>query len=152
MALAPASIATSIATLSITGVTIRDLSAIATEVFARDCPMLMPDPEKFLTGFSVTRETLGTDAVAVRNVKYTLNYLLFFREVGEGRGLFDYFQTLITLWGTVQDAFIANSVLSNSAVIESFPSSADVGLVSDPTGKQFFGFPVSIQVMEYVNP
>ena len=152
MALAPVAVATAIATLNMRGVRVLDLHDLPDEVFARDCPLLMPNPESFLTGFSVTRETFGSDSAAFKMAHYTFNYLLLYREVGEGRGLFDHYEGLVETWGVLLDALIANSVLNSSAVIDGFPASADIGIVNDPTGKQFFGFRLAVQILEYVNP
>jgi hypothetical protein len=151
MALAPASVATSIAAVSISGVTVKDLTGIKDELFNRDCPVLMPSPADFITGLSIERESYGADSVAFKYVRYTFNYEFFYCEAGTGRGIYDHFQALVTAWGTVLDAFIANSTISNSAVIDAYPTAADIGIVTDPTGKEFFGFRFALGILEWVN-
>ena len=48
-------VATAIAAISISGVTVKDISAIPEAVNEQDCPMLAPRPDNFVSNLRVLR-------------------------------------------------------------------------------------------------
>jgi hypothetical protein len=82
MTLVITTITNSIAALSITGLTIKDIDEIPQGVLDRDCPILTPNPDNFVTKFKVEPDTLDKSKWTV---SYELNYLLLYAVVGSGR-------------------------------------------------------------------
>ena len=89
MTLQADTIATSIAGLSVSGVTIKDLDGISEQVHARACPLLYPKPDGFMSNLRVERDSFGPASNARKTVRYTLSYVYLHAPIGEGRGLFD---------------------------------------------------------------
>lgn len=150
MALSATTIATAIAALSVTGVTVKDLTAIPEEVFGRDCPLVFPDPSEFMSDLKVTRESFGAASGAFKVVRYNLNYIYMHNEVGEERGLFKVYQDAVSKLTAFIDAVIADDVIGGA--IDNLPGTLAMGVVTDPTGKQFIGAKLAIGIQEFVNP
>ena len=151
MALSPNSVVASIKALQVDGLTIRGLDDVADEVFARDCPVMQPRLVDFLTNFSLTRETFGEYDKAMMRARYRLNFTVFFSEVGEGRGMYEQLDGLLTIWGKTLDAFITTRTLGNTAVLDNIPENPELSIVMDAVGNQFAGFHLPINIMEFVN-
>ena len=149
MALAVTSVATDIAGLSVTGLTIKDLDNFEDEVLHRDGPVLMPAPQYF-TDPAIERMSYGPGSVAKTNVYYTLNYRMFYAEVGVERGLSDVYQDMVSLTADLMDAIIANDY-TDDAVDISIASIGAFGVVVDPTDNPFYGVDIGIRVLEYQN-
>lgn len=150
MALAVMTIATSIAGLSVSGVTIKDLTGLPTAVDNRECPVLYPKPNGFVSGLSVVRESFGAAVTAHKTVEYTLTYAFLYRRVEAGRGLFDTFDDMVDKAFEVLDAIIANDVVSGAIDITPI-GIVNVGPVADPAGELFHGCELQLRVMEFVN-
>jgi hypothetical protein len=148
MALGPATVATSIAALSVSGVTIKDLNAIPQQVQARDCPIFFPDPTRPMGDYVLEVNSYGS-SVAKKTAHYTLNYVFLFAEVGQARGIYDIVQPLVQSLSLVLDALNTNDALNGC--IDSFPGGLQVGQMTDPAGRSFFGATVPIRIMEFVN-
>jgi len=151
MALAIVTVASSIASMSITGVTMKALNNISSAVQPRDCPLIQPAPENFISGMTVTRDAYGPDAQARKTARYTLNYRFFYMPIGVDRATyFAKYSDFVTLAAAILDAFIANS--SPAGAVDLTPPEAfNFGIVQDPTGTQFHGFDVPLGIMEFIN-
>lgn len=149
MALAVTSIAGDIAGLSVTGLTIKDLNEFKDEIDHSDCPILMPAPQYF-TDPKVTRVSFGQGSVAKTDVYYTLNYRMFYAEVGTGDGLSDHYQGMVELIADLMDAVIANDY-TDDAVDVSIASVSAFGVVVDPSDNPFLGVDVGIRIWEFEN-
>jgi len=149
MALAVTSVATDIAGLSVTGLTIKDLDGFKDEILQRDCPILIPAPQYF-TDPKVVRQTFGSGSVAKTDVYYTLNYRMFYSELGTARGLSDIYQGLVGLTADLMDAIIANDY-TDDAVDISIASVGAFGVVVDPADNPFHGVDIGIRVWEFEN-
>jgi len=143
-----ASVATAIAGLSVSGVSLKDISAIPEQVDQRQCPILFPDPAGFVTGLSISRETLGLDSVAGKNVNYTLNYIYLHCEVGTVRYLTDAIDTMVDKTVLVLNAIADNSTVNGA--VDLVPNMAgEFGQIEGPSGNTFFGCRISIAVQEF---
>lgn len=143
-------IATSIAGLSVPGVTIKDLDGIPEEAQARDCPLLYPKPDGFMSNLRVERDSFGAGSEARKTVRYTLNYAYLHAPVGEGRGLFDVYAAMVGNTLAILDALLADDAL-NGAVDITPGSVVRFGLVNDPAGGWFHGCVLGLDVVEFVN-
>ncbi len=143
-------VATSIAALSVTGVTIKDLDAIPTNVVPRDVPILFPRMDDFITNLVLTRESMGIPADAAKDVTYTLNYVYLHAPVGGTRGLHDFAQAMVQKVADIWDEFIANDDLSGPIDIN--PSGiASFGPLAPLEGEAFYGTHLAFEVTEHIN-
>ena len=143
-----ASVATAIAGLSVSGVTLKDISSIPEQVDQRQCPILFPDPAGFVTGLTVARVTQGLDSTAAKDVNYTLNYIYLHCEVGTVRYLTDAIDTMVDKVVLVLNAITDNSTVNGA--VDLVPSMAgEFGQIEGPAGNVFFGCRISIAVLEF---
>lgn len=151
MGLQITAIADSIAGLSVTGVTIKDLDEIPEAVDPADCPILFPEPDSFLSDFGMEVLSLAPGSVAAINVTYNLRYTFLHSVVGEGAGLFDVYADFIA-----KMVLILNEVLTNDVItgLQDFrvASIANFGPVSDPAASRtFHGTQFLFSVLELWN-
>ena len=146
-------LARSIETLSISGVQVRGLSNIPRTVEERECPILYPKPDGFLSGLTVVRESYGGDTAtgARKTAYYTLTYRFLFEPLGTGReNVFDQYQLFVTRALAIIEAFIANSSLGGVTDITP-PDVVAMGPVSDQAGTMFHGCDFPLKVMDFWN-
>ena len=149
MALAFATVTNSIAALSVSGVTIKDIDECIAEVLERDCPLIQPGPI-FITNLSVERDSQGPGSSALKTATYTFNYRMFFAPAGAGRGYFDLFDGMIAKAGLFLDAIITDDALTGTVDISPV-GVLDFGIVTDPSEVAFHGCDFQLQVQEFVN-
>ena len=149
MALNPVTVANSIAAISVTGLTIKDIDEIPENITQRDCPILIPAPQ-FVTNFRHARNSFGTGSTAKQSAQYTLNYRLFYQELGASRGLRDAYSGMVEMVGLIWDALISNSELTGAVDVIPRPISG-FGVVASPNDKGFYGCDFSVDIMEFVN-
>jgi hypothetical protein len=76
MALNTSGIATGIASLSVSGVTFKNITTIPRSVRASDCPIFFPDPADWFTGTNSSPETFGiADAMWTADRRFKYIYL-----------------------------------------------------------------------------
>ena len=143
-----ATVAASIAALSVSGVDIKDIHGIPEEVTTRILLVLFPDPAGFLTGLTITRQSFGLDASAKKDVKYTLNYVYLHSNAGSGRYITDEINDMVD-----KAVLILNEIADNSSVsgsVDIVPSlSSEFGQMEDAAGNLFFGCRVAVDVTEF---
>ena len=142
-----ATIATSIAAYSISGVSVKDISEIPESVTDRQCPIMFPDPDNFVTGLSISRESMGADTTAKKNVNYTLNYVFLYTPVGTTRKLIKAIDGLVDCAVAILNAFADDS--APSGAIDVTPTLGAFGALQGPDGSDFFGCKVAINVLTY---
>ncbi len=142
-----ATVADSISNLSISGVTIKDIDQIP-DTARMLTPLLIPQPNNFITDLQVSFETFGSNGGAKINTTYTLNYVFLLCEVGSGLGSFAAFSGLI---GKLEDILVA--INSNDAITGAVDmkigSIGNIGVITDPAGNEFWGLEFSLRVLEY---
>jgi hypothetical protein len=148
MALAIATVANSIAALSVSGVTIKDVDEIPSAVDTRQ-PTILPKPD-FVTGFVMERDSFGAGS-AKMTVRYVLNYRFCYKPVGAGRaGQIEHYDGMVDKVALFWDAVLAINTLTGAVDIE--PAGvAHMGLVNDPADNIFLGCDLAVNVTEFVN-
>lgn len=141
-----AEVATAIASLTLSGITILDLDAMPQAVMERACPLLGPsshDPA-FLTDWSARRLTLQGN----QENRYTLNYILFQAPVGADRGLFKQYPAMVENARRVVEVFQALPRVDGckSLTLAGMPN---VGPVHDASGQTFHGALFALRVVEF---
>jgi hypothetical protein len=153
MGLDAGAIATGIAALTITGVTVKDITAIPQQVQPRDCPVLFPSPDGWLTGSNGEPAdgpaTFGSASSRMWIFNRTLQYVYLHSTAGSGRGLYETIPALSDKADAIQQAIL---LLDLSQVDVQSVNISAFGVLTDPTGGNFYGFLVTIQLREKVNP
>lgn len=148
MALQIAAVANSIAALSVSGVTMKDVDEIPTGVDTR-APTILPLPD-YVTNFEVERDSFGGGG-ALRSVSYTLNYRLCYKPVGQGRHkTIEYYDVMIDKVALFFDAVMAVDTLTGAVDIAP-DGVTNMGLVNDPSDNEFIGCDLAVRITEFVN-
>jgi len=150
MALAFATITDSIAGISVSGVTIKDIDEIPESVLVRDCPIMYPEPDGFISGLTYTRDSTGPGSTALATVTYNMTYAFLYTPVGAGRGLFDIYDDMLTKVGLIIDAIIISDGITG-VVDLTIGDAIQFGAVPDPAGNMFIGTRLIFAIMEFVN-
>lgn len=149
MGLDISTVADSIASLSVTGVDIKDLDEMKDEVYNRDCPLVMPAPN-YITNLRPERDSLGSGSGTQWNVRYTLNYRFFHSRAGTERGLAGVYKDLTDKVVAFVDSIFANDNITGAIDIQNSQISI-FGVVDGPSGNQFYGCDISLDVLEFIN-
>ena len=150
MALAFATITDSIAAISVSGVTIKDIDEIPESVAVRDCPIMYPEPDGFISGLTYTRDSTGPGSTALATVTYNMTYAYLHTKVGVGRGLFDIYGDMLTKVGLILDAIIISDGITG-VVDLTIGGAIQFGAVPDPAGNMFIGTRLVFAITEFVN-
>lgn len=150
MTLQIAAVCNSIESISVTGLTIRDIDNIPTQPERRTAYMIpMTDNPSEMT-FSA--EAFWSGGVRFYEVQYTLRYRLLYDVIGQGRTkTFEQVSGNIAMIAAILDAILATNV-TVLRVQEMIPVSVAPGPVEDPAGNTWWGADINIRVTEYVNP
>lgn len=149
MALNIVAIVDSISQLSISGVTVADMDAIPPDVQNTRRQFLFPEPVLFITNFSAARDSFGDNDKSLQTVTYTLNYTYCHCPIGGGRTGIDEYDGMVTKFGLIMDAILANVI--STGVDVWFPEITEFGVVPDPAGNLYLGCRIAIQVKEFVH-
>jgi hypothetical protein len=148
MALRIATVADSIAGLTVTGLVLKDLDQVKAKMDTRQAA-LMPLPD-FVTGFEMVRDSYG-GANAKMTVSYTLNYRLFFKPAGTGRTMIlEQLPGLVAMIAAIWDAVLAISTIAGCEDIIPLDVST-IGVVNDPGDNAWWGCDMAFRVKEFVN-
>lgn len=140
-------IATSIAGLTISGVTIKDLTAIPDNASVL-CPILIPQPNGYMTNVSMSFEGLGSNGTAAMNLEYDLNYVYLHCETGSGINAFAPFSSLMTKLAAILVVIMSNDKI-NGLVDMKLQSVGNIGVIQDPAGNEFWGVLLSFHCLEF---
>ena len=140
-------VADSIAGLSISGVTIKDINQIP-DTARMLTPLLIPQPANFVTNLQVSFETFGSNGGAKINTNYTLNYVFLFCEVGSGVNAFAPFSALVGKLEDILEAINSNDAITGAVDVK-VNTIGNIGVITDPAGVEFWGLEFSLRVLEY---
>jgi len=140
-------VANSISGLTISGVTIKNIDAIP-DTARMLCPLLIPQPNDFVTNINVTFETFGSNGGAKLNMTYTLTYVFLFCEVSSGLGAFAAYNGLLTKLSAILVTIMSNDAVTG-AVDLTVGNIGNVGVIVDPAGVEFWGLTFTLNVLEY---
>ena len=143
-----ATVADSIAGLSISGVTIKDIDQIPDNA-SMLCPLLIPNPSGFVTDISPSFESFGSNGSARMNLSYTLNYTFLHSQIGSGINAFSSYSDLISKLVSVFVAVMSNDKITGAVDIR-LQGISSIGVVTDPAQNEYWGVQFSFRVLEYV--
>ena len=150
MTLALITVADSIAGLTVTGASIKDVDQIPPEAGKLRTPVLFPEPMNFVTDFHMVRDSFGPGTTAKMTVTYTLHYTFCCCPIGQGQTGLDAYDDMTSKVVAIWDAVIAIGVLTGC--VDLVPAGvSEFGPVPDPSGNMYLGCRLAFQVTEFVN-
>lgn len=139
-----ATVADSISKLSISGITIRDIDALATSWLALP-NVLYPRPDGFVSNISVTATDMARGGYELR---YTLTYRYLFTQLGNDAVLFAGYATFMANLVLIINSIITNHNLTGA--IDLTLGGVSVGPLQDPAGNMYHGADIQINVLEFL--
>lgn len=154
MALDAGAIAAGIAALSIAGVKkIADISEIPEQIQPRDCPMLFPSPNNWVSGSngepSTGPATFGSPSARMWVFDRIFNYTYAHAPAGSERGLYKVIPALSDQADAIQMALTALDIPGVDVMNISVGQFVQI---TDPVGGTFYGFTIALTMRERVNP
>jgi len=153
MTLLLATVTNSIAALSVTGLTIKDIDEIPARVYGRNCPILYPEPLDFMTNFTAEKMTFRRGLTVKWMMNYDLTYTMLYAPIGSGRGL-ELFAPTIAKACLFFDVLMESHPVTGAELVT--PQGWGVpGPMMDPTGggvadaELFYGVRLTIHVAEH---
>lgn len=144
-----ATVMNSIAALTVSGVTIKDVDEIPERVNARDCPILFPWPAGLITNLAVERVSFGSATQARKTNTYNITYRYLHSPMEMERGLFVTMPALVANLDLILSAIVDNDVLTG--LLDLDPSGGiSIGPIQDAAGNTFHGAELTFAVMNFV--
>lgn len=149
MALNSAGIHAAIAALSVSGVTIKDLSGIPMAIAERDCPIFFPIKKTGGTAEPSTGSTtFGTPTTRMWTFNREFEYIYLHTPVGTGRGIAEHY----TAMSAKEDLILtALTTLDVSGVDVMNIRTTEYGEEVGPASTAYYGYKVIITLREKVN-
>ena len=149
MALSSATISAAIAALTISGVTVKDLSAIPVKITARECPILFPSPSNWKNSAAQGPSSFGTNTGRYWEFLRTYRYVYLHAPAGAGRSMSEQYVGLSAAEDAILTAF---STLDVAGVDVRAMNVEEYGTFTDPSDTtSFYGFIVTITMWETIN-
>lgn len=144
--------------LTVSGVNMRGLAAMATRPSQRDLPMCMPDPDNTVDGVTVQFHTPGLGSNRLRTEVYRVGFVLLHSEVGAGRvSVLEMYPDLIAKAQAISNAVHDSTTLFATANAGGgkvkdirVVSIGNVGLITGASGNSYNGCAITFEVTEYV--
>ena len=138
-----------IESISISGVTVKDYDGIVAN-WQSTPNVLYPNPENFITNFSMEYQSFTHGANAQVNLSYTLNYRFLGTLLGNLGNFPTAYKDVVDKVVLILNAIVTNhSAASGAASIEF--GNPSFGPRNDPAGNTYHGADISIDVMEMQN-
>ncbi len=139
-------VAATIAGISVSGVAIKDIDELFDNAEML-CPCLMPKPDGYITGLSVTVDTYGTGGAEKMTLKYTLTYRYLHAAIG-ARLDFGVYSGMITNIAAIVAAILVVDATNGAADLR-VNTINSIGPVIDPAGNQYHGCDIVINVEQF---
>lgn len=141
-------VAASIAALSISGMNIKGIDNIPQSANGLT-PLLIPQPNDFVTNLSPTRVSFGGGGTAKMDLTYTLHYVYLHAEAGSGLSTYAVYAGLIANFVAIIEAILENDDISGAVDME-LGNVGDIGIISDPSDNEFWGVLFELNILEHV--
>lgn len=142
-------VADAIAAISISGVTVKDKD----QIIANWTPLpnvLYPQPDGWITGFSIEYVTVMQGATAKMDISYTLNYRFLGTQAGDISTFPAAYSSLVDKLILIINALIALDAPYEGSV-ELKIGGVEIGPRIDPAGNNFFGADIALNIKEMQN-
>ena len=140
-------VASSIAALSVSGVTIKDIDKIPDSAKLL-CPVLIPQPNDYMSNTLMSFESFGSNGTAKMDLEYDLNYVYLHCEAGSGVNAFAPFSSLMTKLAAILVVIFSNDAITGLVDMK-LNSVSNVGIINDPAGNSYWGVLLSFHVLEF---
>lgn len=144
-----ATVLSSIAAISVSGVVVVDSNAIPEEAGGVRESLLYPRPDVFLDGFNLARMSQGSGGTALGDMTYTIHYRYCHVPAGHERNLATTYPGLVTNVAAIINAITSNDSITGAVELEL--SGLTVGLVEDPAGEPYLGADFDFYIREFQN-
>lgn len=142
-----ATVADSIAGLTISGVTIKDIDQIPVSA-SLTCPILFPQPEGFISDIQYARQSFGSNGTPKIDFSYTLNYVYLHCETGSGISALDPYAGIIAKLELITETIMSNDAITGA--VDIIPNTiGGIGSIQDPAGNTYWGALLSFRVLEF---
>lgn len=154
MALSASTIATAIASLSVSGVSIKNLTTASIEGYRDNLPVLAPDIDNFGGDIQVEGGSgplsFGTNTTRFWMMTRTLGYIYFHAPLGSNRGNpYQFMSSICDKRDAIIEALLELSDATDTDIIG--VTGGKIAIVSDMAGNQYHGFTLAVQTREKVN-
>lgn len=148
MPLNSGAIATGIAALSVSGVTIKSLSNVPDIITVGECPIMIPDVDNWITGGLGEGEASDTFGPGMWTFDRAFGYLYFHAATGQKVGLSAYLSAISTNLDAIMTAL---TTLNVTGVDVMQVECSGLGSYTDQAGNSFYGCRISVTLKEKVN-
>ena len=150
MAIQLATLADSIAALSVDGVRMFDIDEVPSSLSGR-VPAIIPLASDFITDFTIEIDSQGGYSTAQKTLAYTIHYRLCYAQVGEGRtNKLVHFPDLVAKAMLFLDALLDINTIDGAIDVQPLPITS-FGIVNDPAEVPYWGCDFALRVMEFDN-
>ncbi len=143
----PITTAGSIAAVTITGVTVRDVDEIP-QSGSMVCPILFPQPDGWLSDVAQGPKIITLNDAEGSEFTYNLHYVFLLAEAGSGVGGLDPYNDLIAKLQTIIQTITSDDTL-NAAVELTLAGMEGIGVVQDPSNVDYWGALLSFRCVEH---
>jgi hypothetical protein len=143
----PDTTASSIAAVSISGVTVCNVSNVPQSA-RMITPILVPQPDGWLSDVAQGPKAVSVADAGQSDFSYTLHYVFLLCEAGSGVEQTDPYNNLVSKLKTVLQTVLDDDTLAESIEI-SLNGMDGIGVVQDPSGVDFWGALISLRCLEY---
>jgi len=110
--------------------------------------IMFPNPDNFLTDFSVEQATYGSNGTEKQDVHYTMSWVFVSNPVGSNRNLGANYDILLADAMKIVNSIVTNDTLSGAVDLR-FDGFDAFGMITDPSGNSFFGAIIKLRAMEF---
>lgn len=138
----------SIAALSISGVTIKDIDEIPEDV-AMLTPILFPQPAGFITDIAPEFVSFGSNGAAKMDLTYTLNYVYLHAPVGSGINALAPYAGMIMKLANIFVEIMSNDAITGAVDVR-LGSLPNLGVVTAPNDEDYWGALITLRILEHI--
>ena len=142
-------ITNAIEALSINGVTIKDIDQISAQ-WKSQPNVLYPNPEGFLTNFTLEYQSFTRGASSQVDIKYTLNYRFLGVEIGDLSNMPAAYSQMVDKVILIINAMIT-ATAPYSGRVDMELAGVSFGARVDPAGNGFHGADIALNITEMQN-
>ena len=144
-----ANIADSISSISISGVTVKDMDQVVAN-WQSTPNVLYPNPDGYMTGFGLDYKSFTRGASSQVDIKYTLNYRFLGTQVGNLGNMPVAYAAMISKVVLIINAMITTTAPYDGKV-DLVLGSVTFGMREDPAGNQYHGADIALNITEMQN-
>jgi hypothetical protein len=138
----------SIASLTIGGLTIKDIDEIPVDC-TRLAPIMYPEPMPgTIRNFTPTRQSFGGGGAHLLDIDYDIYYTFLFAPAGSGRSGLEYYGEAVEMWADIVETLLENDDITG-AVDMDIADTPNFGPIPDPAGNMFIGCNIVLHIKEF---